>query len=308
MTNRQRVVVAGASGLLGGELSEQLKRCGYEVHKLVRRNRDSEQQLMPQEHFWDPAEGELDPQIIANAAAVISLNGASIGRLPWTNSYKRKIINSRITTAHTIAKAIASLGSDAAPAVWLSASAAGYYGSQPGAKLDESAAVGDTFLARVCQRWEQATRPAASVTRVVLLRTGLVLHKDSILAPLETLAKFFVNGPVGDGEQIWSWIALKDHVAATIFTLENTDISGPVNLVNPHSASANDIGRAVSRALDKPFLIPAPEFALKLALGKDAAQSLLLPDAEVIPGVLNKHGFEFTCSDYEQVIADQLAG
>ncbi len=282
----ERIVLAGASGLIGRALEAGLQARGAEVHHLVRRDARTQN-----EHRWNPERGELDPSLLAGAGALISLNGASVGHLPWTKSYRRLLRESRIDATRTLATAVSALGSEA-PAAWLSASAVGFYGDRPGEVLTEASTAGDTFLARLCVDWEAEALAAHAHTRVVLLRTAPVVHPEGVLKPMIALTKLGLGGPLGGGKQIWPWISLTDEVRGILHALDR-GLSGPINLTGPTVASANDVGRELAAQLHRPFLMPAPRFALGLALGRDATESLLTSDAVVRPEALLGSGFEF---------------
>lgn len=281
----RRVVISGASGLIGSALAESLRADGVAVTALVRRPPRG-----PDEVQWSPGESRLPPDALAGADAVVALGGASVGRLPWTPRYRRELVDSRMQTTNTLATAIRALGADG-PA-FVSASAVGYYGSVPGAVLDESSPAGDTFLARLCVDWEDAARRAGEHTGVALLRTAPVIHRQGVLKPMVQLTRFGVAGPLGRGTQIWPWISLTDEVAAIRHIIDQR-ITGPVNLTGPVSASANEIGRALAERMRRPFWLPVPAWALRLALSSAAADSLLLNDAHVRPAVLEDSGFRF---------------
>ncbi len=283
----QRIVLAGASGLIGVPLVRALRERGDEVHVLVRR-----EPVDSYEHFWNPGDLQLDPSLLAGADAVISLNGTSVGKLPWTQARKAQLWESRIGPTRLLAHAIRSLKSEA-PQRWLSGSAVGYYGSQPNVQLSEGSAAGDTFLARLTLAWEAEAEAASDTTDVALLRTAPVVHPLGVLKPMILLTKFGVGGPLGRGTQYWPWISLDDEVRGILHTLDQ-QMTGPVNLSGPTLATANDIGRALAAHLHRPFWLPAPEFALNLALSKDATQSLLVSDARVHPNALLQHGFVFS--------------
>ena len=293
----RRIVVSGASGLIGSALVSALRSDGIEVITLVRRAPRSEEEVQ-----WAPGERPVDPDVLAGAEAIVALGGASVGRLPWTRSYRRELVDSRLQATRTITTALRALRSDA-PAL-VSASAVGYYGSAPGEILTEDSAAGQTFLADLSARWEAEARQAEDHTRVTLLRTAPVIHRRGVLRPLIQLTRFGVAGPLGRGTQIWPWISLDDEVRAIRHALDRK-IAGPVNLTGPTPASANDIGRAVAARMHRPFWLPAPAWALRLALG-DAAESLLLPDADVRPQVLERSGFRFSRATAAEAVADAL--
>lgn len=289
----QRIVVSGASGLIGSALVDSLRADGVEVTRLVRREPTHEDEVQ-----WQPGERDLDPAVLDGAEAVVALGGASVGRLPWTRGYRRTLVESRITTTRTIATAVRALGPDA-PAL-VSASAVGFYGSAPGEVLTESAPAGDTFLARLCVRWEDEARRAGDHARVALLRTAPVVHRRGVLKPLVQLTCFGLAGPLGPGTQLWPWISLADEVRG-IRQVIDARLDGPVNLTGPTPATADDLGRAVARRMRRPFWLPAPAWALRLALG-DAAESLLLSDADVRPAALVDSGFSFTHPTVRQAV------
>lgn len=293
----RRIVISGSSGLIGSALVSSLRSDGVEVTTLVRRPPRT-----PSESQWSPGEEVLDPDVLAGADAIVALGGASVGRLPWTRRYRRQLLDSRLQATRTITTALRSLRADA-PAL-VSASAVGYYGSAPGEILTEDSAAGQTFLADLTVRWEAEARQAEDHTRVTLLRSAPVIHRHGVLKPLIQLTRFGLSGPLGTGTQIWPWISLDDEVRAVRHILERK-IVGPVNLAGPTPASANDIGRALADQMHRPFWLPAPAGALRGALG-DAADSLLLPDADVRPQVLERSGFRFTHKVASQAVSSAL--
>lgn len=321
----KRIVVAGASGLIGGELVAALRGRGDAVTCLVRREPRG-----PFEARWEPSRGVLDAGVLAGADAVVVLNGASIARLPWTAKYRRELAASRLAPVRTVVRALAELPGGAAGGaggtggtavgaadgsggtaggagqpLLVSASAVGFYGSQPGAELTESGAPGATFLAGLCQRWEAQALAAAPGTDVALLRTAPVVHRESFLRPLIAITRLGLAGPLAGGRQVWPWISLADEVGAILHVIDHR-LTGPVNLCGPTPATANDVGRAVARLLRRPFWLPAPAFGLRMALGREAADALLLADANVRPRALLDSGFAFTHPTVSEAIQAAL--
>jgi uncharacterized protein len=294
-----RVVVAGASGLIGSALVESLRADGVEVTELVRRPPESADEVE-----WLTESSTLSPDVLAGAAAVVGLNGASIGRFPWTRSYKSTLLWSRITPTRTLASALRALGGDA-PA-FVSASAVGYYGSSPGAHLTESSPRGESFLADLCGEWESAALAAGDQARVALLRTAPVVHRDGVLKPLILLTKAGVSGPIGRGTQVWPWISLEDEVRAIRHVID-AELTGPVNLTGPTRATANDLGFALAVELNRPFVVRAPVWGMKLALGADATEAILTADADVEPAVLTASGFAFSHPTVEDAVRAAVA-
>jgi len=293
------VVVAGASGLIGSALVRSLQADGVSVVRLVRRPARS-----ADEREWLTDASPLSPDVLAGADAVVALNGASIGRLPWTRRYRKTLRESRLRPTETLAGALRQLGDGAPP--FLSGSAVGFYGSQPGVQLDESSRRGDTFLAQLCVEWEDAARHAGDSCRVVHLRTAPVVHREGVLKPLMRLTALGVGGPIGRGTQMWPWISVEDEVRA-IRHLIDSDVAGAANLAGPTPASANDLGRAVAKSMHRPFWLRTPEWALKLALGSAFAESLLTSDANVVPAVLQASGFEFQHQTVQAATREALA-
>lgn len=292
----RKIVIGGASGLIGSALTNALAQRGDDVVRLVRGVPQN-----PTDVEWRPDRGDLAPQVLADADAVILLNGASVGRLPWTRKYREVLRASRIDATRTVVRALQQLGSGA-PAL-LSGSAVGYYGSVPG-PVREGAPPGKTFLARLCVEWEAAAREAESVSRVALLRTAPILHPRGVLAPMMKLTALGLGGPLGSGTQHWPWISLEDEVAGILHILDQR-IEGAVNLSGPTPATANDIGRSVARALHRPFWLRAPEWVLNWALGP-AAKSLITVDADVRPGVLLESGYKFRFETAEAAVRGAL--
>lgn len=280
------MIIAGASGLIGRALAAELLSAGDEVRLLVRHEARSSGEIA-----WNPEQDDLDGDEIRGADVLVSLNGASVGKLPWTPSYQRALRTSRLAPTRLIARTLNELGGDA-PKHWISASATGFYGDRPGEELDERSTVGSTFLAGLCADWEAAARVTHEHTIVTHLRTASVLHPEGMLKPMIALTKAMLGGRLGPGGQVWPWISLEDEVRAIRHVIDHR-IAGPVNLAGPTRATAADIGAELANELHRPYVVPAPEFALRLALGDATAGSLLLADADVKPRVLEDSGFEF---------------
>ena len=291
----RRVVVAGASGLIGSALVDSLRADGIEVTTLVRRPPEA-----PGEVEWLTDAAPLDPAVLDGADAVVGLNGASIGKFPWTARYKNTLLWSRVTPTQAIARAVRELGTDA-PA-FVSASAVGYYGSAPGVRLDEDSPRGESFLSDLCGEWEGAALAAGDHARVALLRTAPVVHEDGVLKPLLLLTKLGVSGPIGRGTQVWPWISLEDEVRAIRHVID-TPIAGAVNLTGPTRATANDLGFALAVRMNRPFVLRAPVWGMKLVLGSDATEAILTADMDVAPTVLAASDFAFRHPTIEDAVA-----
>ena len=288
-------MVAGSSGLVGSALVETLRADGVEVTRLVRRPAEAADEIE-----WLTDTSPLDPRVLEGADAVVGLNGASIGRFPWTAHYRNTLLWSRVVPTQALARAVRELGADA-PA-FVSASAVGFYGSAPGSTLTERSPRGETFLADLCGEWEGAARAAGEQTRVALLRTAPIVHRDGVLKPLLLLTKLGASGPIGRGTQVWPWISLDDEVRAIRHVIDS-DIAGPVNLTGPARTTANDLGFALAVRMNRPFLVRAPEWGMRLVLGKDATEALLTSDMDVAPAVLEASGFSFRHPTVDDAVA-----
>ena len=282
----QRIAISGSSGLIGTALVGHLKSEGHTVQRLVRRT-----PVAADEVQWDPQTGFVDLAPLAGVDAIIHLAGVGVGDKRWTKKFKSEILNSRLLGTTAIAKAVAELK----PAVFISASAIGWYGESGNRAVVETDRVGDDFLAAVCREWESAADLAGDV-RTVKIRTGLVLDPTGgALGKMLPLFRLGFGGKLGSGKQWWSWITLHDQIRAIVFALENP-ISGAVNVTSPNPVTNQEFTSALARALHRPALFPAPAFALKIALGGFSSE--VLGSKKVIPHVLQEAGFTW---DYPHI-------
>jgi uncharacterized protein (TIGR01777 family) len=279
--------------MVGSELTRQLEADGHEIVRLVRRAPSS-----PQEVQWDPAAGSVPQATIDSADAVISLSGASLGKLPWLPGYKTKILQSRLQTTSTLASAISA--SATPPKAFLSASAVGFYGDRPGELLTEASPRGDGFLSDVVEQWESAARVTNATTRVVTLRTGVVLGSGGSAAPIVALSKVGLGSRLGNGRADWPWIGIHDEAAA-IRHLLTSALSGPVNLTGPTVATSDDITRYVAEKIHRPYLFRIPRWVILAAL-QEAGSVLLLTSQNVSSERLVADGFVFRDSTMQQAI------
>lgn len=301
MTDPQVIVISGASGLVGSALTASLQANQHLVRALVRRAvQDDEHEIR-----WQPGKdltdlGEIDADELNGVDAVVHLAGENIAGGRWTPEFKNRVVNSRVVGTRLLCETLASL--PAKPKVLVSASAIGFYGDrdQP---VDEQSLPGDNFLAETCVRWEAETKAAVDAgIRVVNLRIGIVLSPDGgALGKLLTPFKLGLGGIMGDGRQPMSWIALPDLVRAIEFAINTPSLAGPVNAVAPGWVSNRQFTKALGRVLGRPTLIPAPAFALRLALG-EMADEMLLGGAPVEPNQLTQAGFEFQADEIEAAL------
>jgi len=278
-----RIVMAGASGLIGTSMSETFKQAGHDVVSLVRGKPAS-----PSEIRWNPAAGELDPQALAGADAVVNLSGAGIGDRPWTRKRVEELFSSRIGSTRTLTHAMCEL--DSPPPAFISQSGSNYYGDAGNTVLRESAPPGAGTLSRICVEWEEAARSAPEGVRVVTTRTGVVLSRSGgALGKLLPLIRLGVGGPLGNGRQYWPWVTLPDVSAAFLFLLES-GVSGPVNLCAPEQADVDTLVGEIAHALHRPAALRVPAPVLRLLM-RDLAEELLLSSQRMEPAVLSEAGF-----------------
>lgn len=291
------VLIAGASGLIGTEVTRQAKAQGHDVLKLVRRPATK-----PDEFTWSPSAGIIDYTLLERADAVVNLSGASLSKLPWTPSYKHEILESRVTATRTLVDAMKRVATP--PATFLSGSAVGIYGDRPLDILTEESPRGEGFLADVVAEWEHEADGAPESTRVALLRTGIVIGPGGAMKPLLALTKAFLGSRLGTGTQIWPWISLHDEAAAIVHLL-TSDVSGPVNLAGPVAATSDRITARTAADLGRPYKLAVPEFAIRALLG-DAGQEMLLSSQKVAPERLLDDGFEFRHDTVEDALDDLI--
>jgi uncharacterized protein (TIGR01777 family) len=294
-----KIVISGASGLIGTQLVTTLKSSGHEVVQLVRRSAAAGQIM------WDPKSGKLDPASLEGCDAIIHLSGAGIGDKRWSDAYRKEILDSRTATTSLLANTIASL--QRKPSVFLSGSAIGIYGARGDEQLTETSAHGTGFLADVCEQWEAAAKPAIdAVVRTVFLRTGIVLSpKGGALKKLLPLFRLGVGGKFGNGKQWQSWISMDDEVASIIHLL-TANVSGAVNLTAPQPVTNAEFTKVLARVVKRPAIVPVPTFAPKILLGGELADALLFTGQRVMPQALTASGYVFKHSTLESALRSLL--
>jgi uncharacterized protein (TIGR01777 family) len=280
-----RVVLAGSSGLIGTALVAHLREGGHDVLRLVRRA-----PAAPDERGWDPPSGRIDDGTFDGVDAVVALNGVGIADRPWSGARKQLVRDSRNVPTEVLATAVADHGVPA----FLSGSAVGFYGDTGGREVDERAPSGSGFLAEVCRDWEAATGKAADAgARVVTLRTGLVLSRaGGLLGKLRPLFSLMLGGRLGSGEQYMPWVSLDDEIGAIRFLVENTAVSGPVNLTGPAPVTNSEFTTALAAAVHRPavFAVPAP--VIRTVLGA-MGEEMLLHGQRAVPAALLAAGYRF---------------
>lgn len=295
-----RIAITGSSGLIGSALHDALVADGHAVTRLVRREPRAAGELR-----WDPRGAGGDLSALSGADAVVNLAGAGVGDRRWTPGYKAEIRDSRVEGTAALARALGGLAEP--PKVLVSGSAVGYYGDAGDKALSEDAPAGSDFLARVCQDWEAATRPAEEAgIRTVHIRTGMVAAAEGgAFGRMLPLFRLGLGGRLGDGRQYWSLISLRDEVAAIRHLIDTPAVSGPVNLTCPEPATNAEVTALLAAALHRPALLPVPAFALRLALG-EFADAGVLAGQRAIPDRLRASGFTFMDPTPESVVATML--
>jgi len=293
-----RVAVTGASGLIGSALVPYLRAQGHDVERLVRRPAAALDEIS-----WDPERGTVDLHRLEGVDAVVHLAGKAVGDHRWNSAYKALIRDSRVHGTRTIATAMASL--DRRPSVLVSASAIGYYGDTADRAVDESAPAGSGYFAGVCVDWEAAADPArAAGIRVVHSRNGLVVSgRGGAWGKLFPIVRLGVGGRLGSGRQWWSFISLRDHLAATSFLLGN--LEGGVNVTAPNPVTNAEMIRAMGRLLHRPTVLPVPAKVLEIVLGEFSSE--VLGSLRILPTRLLDAGFMFEDPTIDRALASAWA-
>ncbi len=309
-----KILVTGSTGLVGRALVAALAKEGHSVCRLVRPGTNANDDAGGFNVAWNPATGELGGAAVG-PDAVVHLSGASIAEGRWTKKRKAELKASRVDVTRALVEAIGRM--NAKPAVFVSASAIGYYGNRGDELLSEESAAGDGFLAEIAKEWEaESLKAEAWRTRVVLARFGIILAKQGGALPkMVTPFRMGLGGRLGSGKQWMSWIALEDVIGILKLCLERTPIqgavqfapiSGPLNVVSPQPVTNAEFTKELARALHRPANLPAPAFALRLALGHEMADALLTSSQRVLPRKLMALNYEFRLPKLQSALEQNL--
>jgi uncharacterized protein (TIGR01777 family) len=292
-----RILITGASGLVGTAATDGLRVEGHTVGHFVRPGRAAG----AGDVRWDPSAATMDLAAMEGADAILHLCGASIADGRWTTERKRILRSSRLGPTRVLVDAMAKL--ERKPRVFLAASATGYYGNRGDEVLTEASANGSDFLSQLTRDWEaESTRAQSFGIRTVLLRFGVILSmRGGALPKMLTPFKFGLGGRLGSGRQWMSWVAMEDVVGAIGAAMADERFAGPVNVVAPNPVRNADFTRGLASAVRRPALFPAPAFMLRLALG-EIADELLLISQRVVPEKLVAAGFKFRYADLESAL------
>jgi uncharacterized protein (TIGR01777 family) len=304
-----RIIIAGGSGFLGSALTDQLTTEGHDVVVLTRRAPAGglAHRVGPPGRVtyatWNPdgRSGEW-ARVLHTADAVVNLAGESIAAKRWTAAQKEKIRTSRLMATNSLAAAVRE--SATPPRVFVSGSAVGFYGDRGDEALTEASAPGDDYLAGVCKAWESAASAAASLTRVALVRTGIVLdRRGGALPKMLTPFLVFAGGPIGSGRQYMPWIHSTDWTRLVSWIIQTEGARGPVNAAGPKPVTNAEFSKALGHALHRPSIMTAPGFALKIVLG-EMAGALLLSGQRALPARAVDLGFSFRFPNLDEALAD----
>ncbi len=292
-----KILISGASGLVGKHLIPTLKAKNHEIYKLVRKTPKADDEIE-----WDAEKGfsETEQAKLENFDAVVHLAGDNVASENWSDEKKRKIKDSRVVGTRVLVDALKK--TENPPKIFVSASAVGFYGDRKDEILTEDSKHGEGFLPDVCMAWEDEIERANEFARVAFLRIGVVLAKDGgALEKMLTPFKFGVGGTVGSGKQWMSWIAIDDLIKIFDFALENENLRGAVNAVAPNPVTNAEFTETLGKVLHRPTVLPIPEFAIKLLFG-EMGETLLLQGARVLPKKLESAGFEFEFTNLEDAM------
>ena len=305
-----RIVIAGGTGLIGKALARELVKARYEV-VLLSRNPGQARVLTEDVIItgWDGKTAQGWGSLVDGAYAVINLAGESLAgknwlSIRWTKSRKEEIIQSRLRAGQAIVEAVQT--ARVKPQALLQASAVGYYGPRDNQPIGEAEKPGSDFLATLCKDWENSTLPVEKIgIRRIVVRLGVVLSKEGGALSRQVLPfKLFVGGPLGSGKQGYPWIHIADAVRAMRFLVENPQAQGAFNLTAPQLVTNADFGRALGRAMHRPYYFPVPAFAIRLAFGE--ASTVLLDGQMPEPRRLQEMGFSFQFPDVDSALQNIL--
>jgi len=296
------VGVTGATGLVGSRLVSRLVSEGFRV-KVLTRNVDRAKSKLPYPGIQYVGGGGWDSEI-CGCDAIVNLAGEPIATR-WSSAIKQEIKRSRVETTRRVANAINACSNDNRPRVLVNSSAIGYYGTSLKASMVESSPNGGDYLAEICREWETAAQETKPPTRVVILRTGLVLAKDGgVLGRMVPVFKLFAGGPLGSGQQWVSWIHRDDLVNLFIMAIKNDEFKGIYNATAPNPVRMGEFCSAIGSALGRPSWLPVPEFALETLLGEGAL--LVVEGQRVLPSKTQEDGFEFRFGDISSALGNIL--
>ncbi|HEY9644342.1 MAG TPA: TIGR01777 family oxidoreductase [Coleofasciculaceae cyanobacterium] len=305
-----KIAVTGATGFVGSRLVERLQQEGHQI-VVLSRSAGHAQRVFPASTFsnveivgYAPLESGDWQQKISGCDGVVNLAGAPIAEGRWTPERKQEILDSRATATQKIVEAIAQ--AHPKPAVLVNSSAIGYYGTSETTAFDETSAPGNDFLAQVCQAWEaEAQKVKDSGTRLVILRTGIVLGMGGVIAKMLLPFRLFAGGPLGSGRQWFSWIHREDLVNLILDALTHPEMAGVFNATAPNPVRMAEFTQTLGQLMNRPSWLPVPDFALEALLG-EAAQ-VVLEGQQVLPKQTLNLGYQYQYSTVKQALEEVLS-
>ena len=301
-----KILITGATGLIGRSLCRSLTDDGHAVAAVSRSPIKPTRLAVAELHQWDPQAGPLSPAALNGVDAVVNLAGEALDARRWSDQQKKLIRDSRVVTTRYLVEGLRSV--ERKPVVLVSGSAVGFYGDRVDEQLEETSPAGRGFMSEVCEEWErEAARATECGIRVVRVRTGVVLSAEGgalqkMLAPF----KLGLGGPLGSGKQWFPWIHEKDIVGIFRHAIATSSLAGPVNGVAPQPITNREFTRELARALHRPAFLPVPEMALKVLMGEMSA--VLFGSQRVVPKVALESGYEFYYSSLASALANLLGG
>ena len=301
-----KILVAGATGFIGKKLVKTLDEKGHEIVVLTR-NRETARFHIPihcEIQQWDPEKSPLSTNSLKDIDVVINLSGENIASSFWTETQKRKLMDSRKMSVRRIVKAMGAMNTK--PKAFISASAVGFYGNRSNEELKETSSAGEGFLSKVCQSWEnEITESEELGIRTVIFRLGMVLgHDGGALEKIIPAFKLGLGGKLGGGSQWMSWIHIKDFVDMIVYSIENPSIKGIINAVSPNPVKNIEFTKTLGRLVKRPTILPVPGIALRVAL-RDLSD-LLLYSQRVSADKICKSGFKFTYPKLENAFEEVI--
>ncbi len=297
-----KIAISGSTGLIGSTLSAYFEARGERVLRLVRHEpRNNELEIR-----FEPSTGKIDSDRLNSVDVVIHLAGESIASGRWTETRKKRILDSRVNGTKLISETIGGL--DGGPKLLLAASGSNFYGDCGEAVIGEDEPSGEGFLADVCRQWEAATRPAARKgIRVISFRMGVVLAPNAgALAKMLPIFKLGLGGKIGSGHQYLPWVAIDDVARAIEHMIRDSSLHGPVNLMAPEPVTNRQFTKALGAALHRPALFPVPAFAVRLLFGQMGDETLLT-SCRGVPKKLAESGFAFAHPEIGEALRSMLS-
>lgn len=284
-----KILLSGSSGLVGSAFQEFLKGKEHTIVRLVRHKQGQDDHTI----LWDSQKHFVDGQSLEGFDAVVHLSGENIAGGRWNEALKQKILDSRVKSTQLLSQTFSTLNHP--PRVFVSASAVGFYGNCGDMVCTEKTECGIGFLADVCRQWEEAANLAGSIgIRTVNLRFGVILSaKGGVLAKMLTPFKFGLGGMLGSGNQYMSWIAIDDVVAIILQAIENSSLTGPINVVAPNPVTNRQFTKTLGEVLHRPTIMTVPAFVLRFLLGREMADEMLLSSVRAMPECLLNSGYHF---------------